>query len=166
MKYRYALATLALLGLSAAAHGQVPHIVGTWKLNKEASQFLGPPPQSEVRRYDVADDGYLVGLAVFIDARGNPGFLQFAAKSDGRDYAEYSSGVLAALQMAGTPTPLAYSEKPVDDRTVEWVDKFGGRITASGTKKVSEDGRTLTIVGEVPDGQGNTLRLRLVYDKQ
>jgi len=166
MKSRYAIATIILLSLSAAAHGQVPHIVGTWKLNKEASQFLGPPPQSEVRRYDVADNGYLVGLAVFIDARGNPGFLQFAAKSDGQDSAEYSSGVLATFQIAGTPTPLAYSEKPVDDRTIEWFDKFDGRLTASGTRQVSEDGRTLTIVGEIPDGQGNTRRLRLVYDRQ
>lgn len=166
MKHRFALATITLVGLSAVAHGQVPHIIGTWKLNIEASQFLGSPPQLEVRRYDVADNGYLVGLAVFIDAEGNPGFLQFAAKSDGQDYAEYSSNVLAALQIAGTPTPLAYSEKPVDDRTVEWVDKFDGRITASGTKQVSADGRTLTIVGEIPDGRGNTLRLRLVYDKQ
>jgi hypothetical protein len=166
MKHRFAIATLALIGLSAAAHGQVPHIIGTWKLDIEASQFLGPAPQAEVRRYDVADNGYVVGLAVFIDAQGNPGFLQFAAKSDGQDYGEYSSRVLAAFQIAGTPTPLAYSEKPVDDRTVEWFDKFDGRITASGTKQVSDDGRTLTIVGEIPDREGNTRRLRLVYDKQ
>jgi hypothetical protein len=166
MKYRLVTVAGTLLGLFAAAHGQVPHIIGTWKLNIEASQFLGPAPRSEVRRYDVADDGYLVGLAVFVDAQGNPGFLQFAAKSDGQDYAEYSSGVLAAFQIAGTPTPLAYSEKPVDERTVEWFDKFNGRVSAFGTKQISEDGRTLTIVGEVPDPQGNTRRLRLVYDKQ
>jgi hypothetical protein len=166
MRYRIAIAIITLVCLSAAAQGQVPHIIGTWKLNAEASQFLGPAPRSEVRRYDVADNGYLIGLAVFIDAQGNPGFLQFAAKSDGQDYAEYSSDVLAAFQIAGTPTPLAYSEIPVDDRTVEWFDKFDGRIAASGTKQVSDDGRTLTIVGEIPDGRGNTRRLRLVYDKQ
>lgn len=95
MRYRLVIVAVTLLALSAAAHAQVPHIIGTWKLNIEASQFLGRAPQSEVRRYDVADNGYLVGLAVFIDAQGNPGFLQFAAKSDGQDYAEYSSGVLA-----------------------------------------------------------------------
>ena len=166
MKHRHAIAAITLLTVSAVAHAQVPHIVGTWKLNTEASEFLGPPPRTEVRRYSVADNGYLVGLAVFVDARGNPGFLQFAAKTDGQDYAEYGSDVLAAFQMTGTPTPLAYSEQQVDERTVEWVDKFDGRVTAFGTKQVSEDGRTLTIVGEVPDGQGNTRRLRFVYDKQ
>jgi hypothetical protein len=166
VKHAFALAILACLGAVEAAHAQVPHIVGTWKLNAAASELLGPAPQIEVRRYEVAQDGYLVGLAVFIDARGNPGFLQFAAKSDGQDYPEYSSNVLAALQIADTPTPLAYSERPVDERTVEWFDKFNGRVAAFGTREISEDGRTMTILGEIPDGQGNARRLRLVYDKQ
>ena len=165
MRGRFGLATV-VFGLSLAAHGQVPHILGTWKLNTGASQFLGPPPQSEVRQYSVADNGYLVGLAVFIDTQGNPGFLQFAMHNDGRDYPEYSSNVLAAFQIKGTPTPLAYSEKAVDDHTVQWFDKFGGRVTASGTKRVSEDGRTLTIEADVPDRQGATHHMRLVYDKQ
>ena len=107
MRGRCAVATVALV-LSVVAHGQAPPIIGTWKLNVGASQFLGPPPQSEVRQYSVADNGYLVGLAVFVDAQGNPGFLQIATKSDGRDYAEYSSNFLAAFQIGGTPTPLAY----------------------------------------------------------
>jgi len=165
MKRQFAVATVAFV-FSAAAHAQVPHIIGTWKLNVGASQFVGPPPQSEVRRYSVGDNGYLVGLAITVDAQGNPGFLQIATKSDGRDYAEYSSGVLAAFQMGGTPTPLAYSETVVDGHTVQWFDKFNGRVTLSGTKRVSEDGRTLTIEAEVPDRQGATHHLRLVYDKQ
>src|SRR6478672_7339452 len=113
MRGRFVVATVAFI-FSVVAHGQVPQIIGTWKLNFGASQFLGPPPQSEVRQYSVADNGYLVGLAVFVDAQGNPGFLQIATKSDGRDYAEYSSTVLAAFQIGGTPTPLAYSETVVD----------------------------------------------------
>jgi hypothetical protein len=166
MKPRLTILAVALFGPLACANAQVPHIVGIWKLNVQASAFLGAPPQSEVRRYSVTDDGYLVGLAVIVDAEGNPQFLQFAAKSDGKDYPEYSSNALAAFQASGTPTPLAYSEKPVDAHTIEWFDKYEGQVYASGTRQVSEDGRTLTILGEISNSQGETRRLRLVYDKQ
>jgi hypothetical protein len=166
MKYRVTVAASTFFGLVASVQAQVPHIVGTWRLNIEASEFFRPPPQSELRRYSVTEDGYLVGLAVIVDAEGNPEFLQFAAKTDGQDYPEYSSNALAAFQIAGTPTPLAYSEKPLDAHTIEWFDKYEGEVYASGTRQVSEDGRTLTIVGEIRGPQGEARRLRFVYDKQ
>jgi hypothetical protein len=166
MKRRLMILALACYGAVSSANAQVPHIVGTWKLNIQASELLGPPPQSEVRRYSVTDGGYLVGLAVIIDAEGNPQFLQFAAKSDGEDYPEYSSNTLAAFQARGTPTPMAYSETPVNAHTIEWFDKYEGQVYASGTRQVSEDGRTLTILGEIRNSRGETRRLRFVYDKQ
>ena len=68
---------------AAAVQAQEPHILGTWKLNVEASRLPGPPPQVHVRRYSLAPDGTLVGLAVVVEANGRPNFLQFAAKTDG-----------------------------------------------------------------------------------
>ena len=89
-------------------------------------------------------DGYLVGLLVTSSPRGYH-YLQFTAKSDGKDYPEYSDDIVAEMIAKGTPTPRSYSERIVDEYVTDWIDKVNGRVTASGKKTVSQDGRTLTI---------------------
>jgi hypothetical protein len=163
------IATILGLALAAglpAAHAQTPHILGTWKLNVAASRLPGPPPRVHVRRYSLAEDGTLIGLAIVVDANGNPDFLQFAAKSDGQDYAEFNSRLLAELQIDGTQTPAEYSETPIDDHTVAWVDKYQGRTIASGKKWVSKDGQTLTFTSTSKNGQGEQVEYRYVFDRQ
>jgi hypothetical protein len=61
------------------------------------------------------DDGYMVVLAIRVDKRGNPEFIQIAAKSDGKDYPQYQSGPLAELQIDGTSTPLLARRKGHDE---------------------------------------------------
>lgn len=160
------LALLALAVVSMPAQAQVPHIVGTWKLNLEASEITGSEPQSQIRQYSLAEDGFLVGLAVTIDASGNPGFLQIAAKSDGKDYPEYSSGDLAMLQMNNTATPLAYAERIIDEYTVEWFDKYQGEVYATGTRQVSEDGQTMTLIVNAGNEEDAANMLKFVFDRQ
>jgi hypothetical protein len=160
------LATIALALCARAAHAQIPYIVGTWKLDVAASKLPGPAPQTHVRRYSLADDGTLIGLAVVVDARGRPNFLQFAAKDDGRDYAEFDSGSLARFQIDGTPGPRTYSETPIDARTVAWVDKSDGKVIASGKKWVSEDGKTLSFTSEGKNARGESVSYLYVFDRQ
>ena len=156
-----------LLGFASFdAQAQAPYIVGTWTLNVAASRFPGPPPRMHVRRYSVLDDGTLVGLAVFVDALGNPGFLQFAAKGDGKDYAEYDSQLLAAFQATGAAPKRTYSETPVDSHTVEWADKIDGRVIASGKKWVSADGRTLSFTQRAKNQRGEETEFLFVFDRQ
>lgn len=163
----------ALLGFTFAVGGswglqaQAPFIVGTWKLNVAASRLPpGPPPQVHVRRYSLAPDGSLVGLAVVVDAAGNPYFLQFAAKADGKDYAEFDSRSLAALQIDGSKPKATYAETPIDSHTVEWVDKFDGRVTAHGRKWVSGDGKTLSFTADATNDGGQTQSFLFVFDRQ
>jgi hypothetical protein len=136
-----------------------PPIVGTWKLNTEKSQ-LPPLPAGffEIRQYTMRPDGYLVGLLMTSSARGYH-YLQFTAKSDGKDYPEYSDDVVADLIASNKPTTRSYSERIVDEYVTEWTDKVDGKVTASGKKTISKDGRTLTIT---VDGVS---RIR-VYDRQ
>jgi hypothetical protein len=149
-----------------AADAQVPAVVGNWKLNVAASKLPpGPAPQTHVRRYSLAPDGTLIGLAVVVDDRGNPTFLQFAAKPDGKDYPEFDARTAAQYLMDGTPPPATYSETPVDERTVEWVDKYEGRVTARGRKWVSEDGQTLSFTALVTNERGEPLELLFVFDR-
>lgn len=139
--------------------------VGIWRLNLEKSRFPGAPPQMEVRRYWVRDDGFLVGLAVSIDAQGNPGFVQFAAKDDGRDYPEYNAPTLAEFQATGTPTPIMYAQRSRDRHTADVTLKRDGRVTTAGTRTVSEDGQTMTIVLSATSPAGETVTTVRVFDR-
>ena len=167
---RMRLPTLGLAGLLAcipfAAQAQVPYILGTWKLNVEKSHLPGPAPRVQVRRYSLADDGTLVGLAVVVASDGTPDFLQFAAKGDGKDYSEFNSRFLADWQIHGTKSPREYAETPIDSHTVAWADKYDGRVIASGKKWVSEDGQTLSFTADGKDDKGKKIVYLFVFDRQ
>jgi len=118
-----------------------------------------PPDYLEIRQYAMRPDGFLVGLLI----SGTPqryGWLQFTAKSDGKDYPEYSDQNLANMLAAGTQTPRTYSEKIIDEYVTEWTDKTNGRITGHGMKTISQDGKTLTITVDGPPAR------TIVYDRQ
>ena len=164
MSWRIGLVS-ALLGAAPITWAQQPHILGTWTLNAAASRLPGPAPRVHVRRYSLAPDGTLVGLAVIVASNGQPDFLQFAAKADGKDYPEFNSAALAALQIDGTPPRGAYSETTVDSHTVEWIDKYDGQITVRGRKWVSEDGNTLSFTVEATSPQGEPSSFLFVFDR-
>jgi len=135
-----------------------PPIVGIWKLNVEKSTGRIPPDAIEIRQYSVRPDGFLVGLLI----TGTPQayhYLQFVARSDGKDYPEYSDLIVGDLIAAGKPTPRAYAERMLDEYTTEWIDKIDGRVAAQGKKIVSKDRKTLTITVD-----GSTA-IR-IYDRQ
>lgn len=166
-----AVAGACLLSWSGGATAQGPTVpadpgVGTWRLNLEKSQFPGAAPQIEVRRYWVRDDGFLVGLAISVDAQGNPSFVQFAAKDDGRDYPEYNAPTLAELQATGAPTPILYAQRTLDRYTADVTLKRDGRVTTTGTRTVSEDGKTMTIVLSTTNPAGETVTTVRVFDRQ
>jgi hypothetical protein len=135
-----------------------PAIVGIWKLNPEKSDLRVPPGSLEIRQYSQRPDGFLVGLLITGNAQGYH-YLQFVAKSDGKDYPEYSDQVVGELVAAGTPTRRTYAEKAIDEYVTEWIDKVDGRITAQGKKIVSKDRQTLTIT---TDGRSQVR----IYDRQ
>jgi hypothetical protein len=118
-----------------------------------------------VRRYSLAPDGSLVGLAVVVSADGTPSFLQFAAREDGRDYPEFDSRSAAQYLIDGSAPPATYSERPIDSHTVEWVDKLDGRVTARGRKWVSPDGLTLSFTAIVENDRNEQLEFLFVFDR-
>jgi len=127
------------------ARQAAPPIVGVWKLNPEKSNMRVPPDYVEIREYTVRPDGFLVGLLI----TGNPPrgyhYLQFVAKSDGKDYPEYSDQIVGDLVAAGTPTRRTYAEHAIDEYVTDWTDKVNGAVTGHGKKTVSKDLKTLTI---------------------
>jgi len=145
---RLAFAALFLVATQASPQERpaesAPPIVGVWKLNVEKSGVRIPPDAVEIRQYSMRPDGYLVGLLITGSPQGYH-YLQFVAKSDGKDYPEYSDPIVGDLIAAGKPTPRTYAERMLDEYTTDWIDKFNGRVTAQGKKIVSKDRKTLTI---------------------
>ena len=129
----------------APAKSTTPLIVGVWKLNAEKSNVRLPPDFMEMRQYRMRPDGYLVGLLITGNAQQGYRYLQFTAKSDGKEYPEYSDQIVADMIAAGKTTPRTYSEKIIDEYVTEWTDKVDGKITGQGQKIISKDGKTLTI---------------------
>lgn len=165
-KFVASIAGLAFAAWATVAQAQVPHIIGTWELNADASQMSGPGVQSDIRSYRLTDDGVLIGLAIIVGANGEPFFLQFAAKPDGGDYPEFDAGTAAQYLIDGTAPARTYAEIPTDDpRRVRWIDKANGEIIAQGEKWVSEDGQTLTVAVDEEDENGQAVRTLFVYDR-
>jgi hypothetical protein len=163
---RLSVAFTVILGFGwLPVHGQVPHIIGNWKLNVAASRLPGPVPQVHVRSYNVTPDGTLIGLAVVVDAAGNPGFVQFAANPDGKDHPEFDTGSAALYLMNGSVPPATYAETPVDSHTVDWVDKYGGTVTARGKRWVSADGKTLSITAFFRNERNEEREFLFVFDR-
>ncbi|MEP7306228.1 MAG: hypothetical protein ABJA98_11985 [Acidobacteriota bacterium] len=154
------IATLVVCICVATSRAQTgPPIVGTWTLNREKSQMPAVPAGwFDLRHYALRPDGYLVGLLVTSNNRGVH-YLQFTAKSDGKDYPEYSDDLLADMIAAAKPTTRTYAETVIDEFTTAWTDKVNGKVVATGRKIVSKDRRTLTIT---VDGRSQVT----VYDRQ
>ena len=165
------IAALIVTGLliacsSSVSQAQVPGVIGTWKLNVEASRFPGPAPQTHVRSYRLADDGVLIGVAVIVDAQGRPSFLQFAAKLDGKDYPEFNTESAAKYLSDGTVPPRTYAEILTGDPLkVKWVDKVGGKLLFSGEKWVSIDGKKLSFTVDMKNEQGKDVQYLYVFDR-
>ncbi|MEO8306827.1 MAG: hypothetical protein ABI616_02150 [Pseudomonadota bacterium] len=151
---------------SGVACAQVPAVLGTWKLNVEASRFPGPAPQTQVRSYRLIDDGFVIGVAVIVDAQGRPTFLQFAARPDGKDYPEFSTDSAAKYLRDGTKPPRTYAEIPTSDPLkVKWVDKLGGKVIVSGEKWVSADGKKMSFTVYAKDDSGKEVQSLFVFDR-
>ncbi|HTR00620.1 MAG TPA: hypothetical protein VMH83_11540 [Candidatus Acidoferrum sp.] len=157
-----------LLATAALAEAQNANpIIGSWKLNPEKSQFpTKQHTQMEIRQYRERSDGYLVGLAIFVDASGSPGFSQFTVKSDGNFYPEYNADAISELSVNGYATPLAYAEKFTGERLIDWTDKRNGTVVSSGTTQISDDGKQLFIIVNNPGHHGQPSTYTLVYDRQ
>ncbi len=117
-----------------SASKAAPLIVGQWKLNPEKSNLRLPPDYLEIRQYQLRPDGFLTGLLITGSARGYH-YLQFTARSDGKDYPEYSDELTADMIAAGKQTPRTYSEKVIDDYVTEWTDKEVGKVTRGERKR-------------------------------
>jgi hypothetical protein len=143
-------------------------IIGTWNLNLQKSKYVGAPaPRSEVRRYEVTEEGFINYIRVGVDSHGSPTFSQGTYKYDGKDYPIYSQANLPLFYLTGAkPGTQAY--RVIDANTVELTPKDNtGKLTFTGvrTRSVSRDGKTLTDIQKGTNAQGQMVDIIQIFDK-
>jgi RNase P/RNase MRP subunit p29 len=154
MKARTALASLACLLAGVAMGATVDAHMGTWKLNESKSKLAAGATKNHTVIYTAADDG----LKVTVDGTtsdGKPVHNEWTGKVDGTDY-----------PVTGGANEDTRSYKEIDDRTLEFVGKSGGKVTVTGRVQISSDGKTRTVTTVATDAKGKKTKGTAVYDKQ
>lgn len=135
-----------LIAFAAAPQAQASKgLAGTWKLNVATSTFSpGPAPKSMTITYSpVGADG----MKIVVDLTPGEGAAQhweMTAHYDGKDY-----------PVTGNPAADMISMKKVDAVTGESTFKKDGKVMATNVRKISADGKTLTVTstGTTADGK-------------
>src|SRR6266568_3455559 len=130
-------------------------VVGTWKLNLAQSTFEGvPAPQSQTRVYDDWGSGLVHAKFEGVDAQGKRTVTEFVARYDGRDYPR----VALRSETAGT-----IALKHISDRAIEYTYKEDGKVTITGTRTISADGKSYISRYSGKNAQGQPVRAVMVF---
>ena len=90
-----------------------------------------------------------------VDSDGKPAHNEWTGKFDGKDY-----------PIAGDPTADARAYTKVDERTLEFKNKKGGKEVAAGRVSISADGKTRTVTIDATTEKGAKVSSKSVFDKQ
>jgi hypothetical protein len=154
MKARTTVLTLAFCFLVAAVCFAADAFTGTWKLNEAKSKIGAGSPKLTTVVYEAARDN----VKVTVDGTsgdGKPAHDEWTGKFDGKDY-----------PLTGDPNADSRSYKKVNDHTLTFENKKGGKVTISGRIVVSADGKTRTVTTNGTDPTGKKFTSTAVYDKQ
>jgi hypothetical protein len=130
-------------------------VVGTWTLNVAKSTYSpGPPPQNLTVKFEAAGDG-IKSTADSVAADGTSTHTEYTASYDGTDY-----------PLKGVKDADTVSLKQVDASTTVRTDKKAGKVVRTYTRKLSADGRTMTVTIIGTDEQNRTIHNTVVFDRQ
>ncbi len=130
-------------------------VLGTWTLNVARSTFPGGRgPSSQTVTFEQAGRGTAVTSEV-VGPDGSVARSSYTAYYDGKRH-----------PIRGSPNADSVSFKRIDAWTVERTDTKAGRFTASVTRVLSRDAKTLTVTTKAFDAQGRAVVGVTVYDRQ
>ena len=152
------LATLmvgVILWGNQASAQQTDPFIGTWKINVEKSKFSpGPPLKSGFVKYEPTADGMTKTTADLVAGDETKQHIEYTAKDDGKDY-----------PITGMPTVDTVSVKKIDANTVERTDKKDGKVVGTVTRRISSDGKTITVTIQGSNAQGQPVNNTVVLEK-
>jgi phage gp45-like len=151
MRTKTLLLTLAVCCLAGTVCLASPQM-GTWKLNEAKSKISGMAKNKTVV-YTAAGDKVKVTIDG-TDDKGKPAHSTWTGKFDGKDYS-----------VTGDPTSDTRSYKTINDRTMDFAAKKGGKTTISGRIVVAADGKSRTVTSSGTDAKGKKFKATAFYDK-
>jgi hypothetical protein len=154
MKTRTILASLAMWLAGFALCFGADLNMGTWKLNEAKSKLAPGAPKNTTVVYAAAGDNVKVTVDG-VDGEGKPAHNEWTGQFDGKEY-----------PVTGDPNSDTRSYKRIDDRTLEFTGKKGGKVTITGRVVVAADGKTRTVTAKATDAKGNMISTTNAYDKQ
>ena len=154
MKTRTTLASLAAFFAAIAFCYAADANVGNWKLNDAKSKFPPGATKNQTVTYVAAGDNMKV-IVDAVDKDGKAIHTEWNGKFDGKDN-----------PVTGTPNEDTRAYTKVDDKTLDFTSKKGGKVTAQGRVVISADGKSRTVKTTVTDADGKKSESTAVYDKQ
>jgi hypothetical protein len=153
MKTKTAVLTLTFSFLAGAVcFGANPQI-GTWKLNEKKSKMtpgtgknMTVVYQSMLFQTKVTVDG--------VEANGKATHSEWTGMFDGKDH-----------RVSGNANEETRAYRKIDDRTLEFTSKKGGKVTTTGQIVVAPDGKSRTVTTTGTSEKGKKFKNVAVYDK-
>ena len=146
--------TLAFCFLAGTACFAADPQIGTWKLNEAKSKFAPGTGKNTMVVYKNAMGGKVKITTDGIDANGKAAHSEWTGKFDGKDYS-----------VTGDPNSDMRSYTKVDDRTLDFSTKKGGKITVSGRVVVAADGKSRTVTASGTNAKREKFKNIAVFDK-
>jgi hypothetical protein len=128
--------------------------MGTWKLNEAKSNFGSGASKNHTVIYEAAGDKVKVTVEG-VGSDGKPTHNEWTGKFDGKDY-----------PVSGDPISDTRSVKKINDHTLEFGAKKGGKVITTGRIVVAADGKSRTVTVHGTDPTGKKFTNTAVYDKQ
>ena len=128
--------------------------MGKWKLNEAKSQIAAGAPKLTMVAYEAAGDSVKITVDG-VDAAGKPTHSSWTGKYDGKDY-----------PVTGDTTSDTRSYTKVDERTLTFTSKKGGKAVNSGRAVIAADGKTRKVTLSGTDSAGKKITSTAEYDKQ
>jgi hypothetical protein len=133
-----------------------PSAIGTWKLNVAKSSFTpGPGWRSQTRTYRLAPGGSVIVEWLGVGGHGEAMHVSFESNLDGKDY-----------PMKGSANYDTLNAVRVDALTVKSEEKRDGKVVGIAIRKLSPDGKVMTITDEGTNRKGLKFSQVLVFDRQ
>lgn len=127
---------------------------GTWKLNAKKSHLGKGMGRNNTVTYAMAFPFRTKVTIDGMDAHGKASHDEWTGMFDGKDY-----------PVTGDPESDSRSYRKIDDRTMEFWVKKGGKVTLSGKIVVAPDGKSRTVTTTGMGPKGKKVHTTAVYDK-
>jgi hypothetical protein len=151
---RKAMLFLAVLGLVGLLWAADP-VVGTWILNPAHTKVTGSVTAMSSGKITFKAKENGVTAAYDNVNTGRAIHAEFAAQYDGKDY-----------PLKGDPDCDTVSLRKIDDYTVEYLYKKGGKEVISERSVTWKDGNKATVTFKGKDQKGQDFTIVTVWEKQ